>query len=92
MKSNQWGRIINITSEVFHKAAAPFSAYVDDGENWFKVSADDAYMQRISSTYGWVFGQIRVDPNDPDTIYIMGIRSLLQRNSARVTERSPLPG
>jgi 3-oxoacyl-[acyl-carrier protein] reductase len=28
MKSNQWGRIINITSEVFHKAAAPFSAYV----------------------------------------------------------------
>jgi 3-oxoacyl-[acyl-carrier protein] reductase len=28
MKRNQWGRIINITSEVFHRSVAPFSAYV----------------------------------------------------------------
>jgi 3-oxoacyl-[acyl-carrier protein] reductase len=28
MKAKRWGRIINITSEVFHKAVAPFSAYV----------------------------------------------------------------
>jgi 3-oxoacyl-[acyl-carrier protein] reductase len=28
MKSRRWGRIINITSEVFHRAVAPFSAYV----------------------------------------------------------------
>ena len=28
MKQQQWGRIINITSEVFHKAVSPFSAYV----------------------------------------------------------------
>jgi 3-oxoacyl-[acyl-carrier protein] reductase len=28
MKKKQWGRIINITSEVFHRAVAPFSAYV----------------------------------------------------------------
>jgi 3-oxoacyl-[acyl-carrier protein] reductase len=28
MKRQQWGRIINITSEVFHRAVAPFSAYV----------------------------------------------------------------
>jgi 3-oxoacyl-[acyl-carrier protein] reductase len=28
MKARQWGRIINITSEVFHRAVAPFSAYV----------------------------------------------------------------
>jgi 3-oxoacyl-[acyl-carrier protein] reductase len=28
MKSKKWGRIINITSEVFHRAVAPFSAYV----------------------------------------------------------------
>mgnify|MGYP000657296265 FL=1 len=55
----------------------------DDGENWFKVSADDAYMQRISSTYGWVFGQIRVDPNDPDTIYIMGISLHVSNDSGK---------
>jgi 3-oxoacyl-[acyl-carrier protein] reductase len=28
MKAKHWGRIINITSEVFHRAIAPFSAYV----------------------------------------------------------------
>ena len=28
MKAKKWGRIINITSEVFQRAVAPFSAYV----------------------------------------------------------------
>jgi 3-oxoacyl-[acyl-carrier protein] reductase len=28
MKRQRWGRIINITSEVFHRSVAPFSAYV----------------------------------------------------------------
>lgn len=28
MKSQKWGRMVNITSEVFHKSVAPFSAYV----------------------------------------------------------------
>lgn len=31
------------------------------------------YMERHSNTYGWVFAQIRVDPNDPDTYYTMGL-------------------
>jgi 3-oxoacyl-[acyl-carrier protein] reductase len=28
MKAQKWGRIINITSEVFHRSVSPFSAYV----------------------------------------------------------------
>lgn len=28
MKEQRWGRIINITSEVFHRSVSPFSAYV----------------------------------------------------------------
>ena len=28
LKSQRWGRIVNITSEVFHRAVSPFSAYV----------------------------------------------------------------
>ena len=28
MRQRRWGRIINITSEVFHRSVAPFSAYV----------------------------------------------------------------
>jgi len=28
MKAQKWGRIVNITSEVYQRAVAPFSAYV----------------------------------------------------------------
>jgi len=49
----------------------------DKGESWKQVSSLDErtlqYMMRHSGTFGWVFGQIRVDPNDADTVYIMGV-------------------
>ena len=45
----------------------------DRGESWSMVSESNPYMQRLSSTYGWVFGQMRVDPNDEDTVYVMGL-------------------
>jgi len=48
------------------------------GESWKQVSGttteQKSFMQRHSATYGWVFGQIRVDPNDENTIYTMGLR------------------
>jgi photosystem II stability/assembly factor-like uncharacterized protein len=45
----------------------------DKGETWTKASEDSRLLARLFSTYGWVFGQIRVDPNDVDTIYVMGV-------------------
>jgi len=49
----------------------------DKGENWTQVSGltpqMKQYMERHSATYGWVFGQMRVDPNDENTIYTMGL-------------------
>ncbi|MFQ6109731.1 MAG: WD40/YVTN/BNR-like repeat-containing protein, partial [Candidatus Aminicenantales bacterium] len=45
----------------------------DGGGNWVKVSPSNKMMSRFCSTYGWVFGQIRVDPSDENTIYIMGL-------------------
>ena len=43
----------------------------DAGASWRTVSPPG--MDRFGGTYGWVFGQIRVDPNSPETIYIMGL-------------------
>ena len=43
----------------------------DAGASWRKVSPPG--MERFGGTYGWVFAQIRVDPNTPETIYIMGL-------------------
>ncbi len=49
----------------------------DKGESWTQVSGltekTKKYMMRHSGTFGWVFGQIRVDPNDPERVYIMGV-------------------
>lgn len=45
----------------------------DRGGTWTKASEDSRILARLFSTYGWVFGQIRVDPNDVDTIYVMGV-------------------
>ncbi len=59
----------------------------DHGETWSKVSKDDRTMQRLFSTYGWVFGQIRVDPNDENTTYIMGV-PLLKSTDGGMTYKS----
>lgn len=45
----------------------------DKGKNWRRVSEDNDYMLGLSGTYGWVFGQIRVDPVDENKIYVMGL-------------------
>ena len=44
------------------------------GESWRKMNPATQYFERFGGTYGWVFGQIRVDPNDENTLYIMGLR------------------
>ncbi|MFB3853019.1 MAG: hypothetical protein ACE148_04260 [Vicinamibacterales bacterium] len=49
----------------------------DRGKTWRQVSGltpeQKTYMERHSATYGWVFGQIRVDPTNPDVVYTMGL-------------------
>jgi photosystem II stability/assembly factor-like uncharacterized protein len=45
----------------------------DKGGTWRKVSPADAFMAGHSGTYGWVFGQVRVDPKDDRTIYTLGL-------------------
>jgi photosystem II stability/assembly factor-like uncharacterized protein len=45
----------------------------DRGSTWKKVSESNAFMTGHSGTYGWVFGQIRVDPKDDKTIYTLGL-------------------
>ncbi len=45
----------------------------DKGRTWAKVSDSNDFMIEHSGTYGWVFGQIRVDPANENTIYTMGL-------------------
>jgi photosystem II stability/assembly factor-like uncharacterized protein len=45
----------------------------NNGKAWRKVSDSNDYMTNHSGTYGWVFGQIRVDPRDENTVYSLGL-------------------
>ncbi|MDA7979276.1 MAG: hypothetical protein MPJ50_10975 [Pirellulales bacterium] len=44
----------------------------DKGATWTMCEGTDQ-VRREFPAYGWVFGQIRVDPTDPDIIYVLGL-------------------
>jgi photosystem II stability/assembly factor-like uncharacterized protein len=45
---------------------------VDGGDNWTRV--DDGSIDNVFASFGWFFGNIRVDPTNPDIVYILGVR------------------
>ena len=56
----------------------------DAGKSWRKVSeSNDTMISRHSGTYGWVFGQIRVDPRDENTIYSLGINLYISKDAGK---------
>lgn len=63
----------------------------DKGETWHQVSGltkkMKLYMERHSATYGWVFGQIRVDPNDENTVYTMGLALNVSNDGGKTFRR-----
>jgi photosystem II stability/assembly factor-like uncharacterized protein len=65
-----------VPSSGFIKGATVYRSD-DAGSSWTQVSGltpqQKTFMERHSGTYGWVFGQIRVDPNDAETSYILGV-------------------
>ena len=40
----------------------------DKGESWTKMSENNDFMERFCGTYGWVMGQIRVNPLDENCV------------------------
>ena len=68
----------------------------DGGASWKQVSGltpeQKTLMERHSGTYGWVFGQIRVDPNDENTVYIMGVPFSVSTDGGKTFARLRGPG
>ena len=63
----------------------------DAGRTWRQTSRFDqattSYLDNHSGTYGWVFGQIRVDPQQPDVIYTLGLGLNVSRDGGRTFSR-----
>ena len=64
----------------------------DKGKTWVRASDVNDHMERVSATYGWVFGQLRVDPNDENTVYIMGLGLNVSTNAGKTFSPVRLPG
>jgi len=68
----------------------------DKGATWTQMSGltpeQKTFMERHSNTYGWVFGQIRVDPNDANTIYTMGLSLNVSYDGGKTFQRLQTPG
>ena len=70
----------------------------DKGASWTLVSGqtDDqrTYMKGMSNTYAWVFGNIRVDPTDENTVYTLALGVSVSRDGGKTFGRigGPPPG
>ena len=44
---------------------------LNGGASWTRTN--DGVLYGMNSNFGWYFGQIRVDPTDPDKVFVMGV-------------------
>src|SRR5579864_1794122 len=72
----------------------------DKGASWKLVSGQDdaqrALMRGMSGTYAWVFGNIRVDPTDENTVYTLALGVSVSHDGGKTFGRiggpAPLAG
>ncbi len=68
----------------------------DRGEHWARVSGlaspeQRQFMRDVSASYGFVFGQIRADPNDAETVYVMGLSLNVSTDGGRTFKMLDTP-
>lgn len=57
----------------------------DRGDSWRKANTDDLYP--VFSVYGWKFCDVRVSPDNPEEIYILGNRAFHSTDGGRTYAR-----
>lgn len=53
----------------------------DSGDSWTEVPTGT--ISNIDASFGWYFGNLRVDPSDPDEIYVLGQGIARSRNGGQ---------
>lgn len=75
----------NVVYTVINKSGAYICRSDDKGETWTPIE-DNESIKRVFPGYGWFFGQVRVDPVDPDVIYIMGLNFMRSNDGGKTWE------
>lgn len=67
---------------------------LDKGESWVKTSEIHDFVRPFSGTYGWVFGQIRVNPKNENEVYAFGVNRARSKDGGKTWEtiEDTLPG
>ena len=55
----------------------------DKGETWEKMGEVHDFFRPFSGTYGWVFGQIRVDPKNENKVYALGVLKAISEDGGK---------
>jgi photosystem II stability/assembly factor-like uncharacterized protein len=59
----------------------------DKGATWTRVSGQDEeqrlFVKTMGQSYAWVFGNIRVDPTDENTVYTLALRVSVSRDGGK---------
>jgi len=53
----------------------------DGGRSWQKVNSYD--LEKLIYTYGYYFGEVRIAPDDPNELYIMGVPMLKSQDGGK---------
>ncbi len=62
----------------------------DKGATWASTSQDEEqrqFVRMMGASYAWVFGNIRVDPNDENTIYTLALGTSVSRDGGKTFGR-----
>ncbi len=63
----------------------------DKGANWTRVSGQDEeqrqFVRAMGASYAWVFGNIRVDPTDENTVYTLALGNSVSRDGGKTWVR-----
>ena len=63
----------------------------DKGATWTRVSGQDEeqrqFVKMMGASYAWVFGNIRVDPTDENTVYTLALGNSVSRDGGKTWGR-----
>ncbi len=62
----------------------------DKGESWNKVNETD--LSNVYYTYGYYFGEIRVDPENEDNVWVLGVPAMKSEDGGKTFSGVPSRG
>lgn len=82
----------NVVYTVIHMTGDKLGAHLyrsnDKGESWALVEGNEE-VRKVFPAYGWVFGQVRVAPQDPDIVHVLGLWHRRSKDGGKTWENVP---